>query len=276
MRSNRLISAVAIVGLTILSTNAPALESPINLSRAVHPIDGPADAVDHSGPRTGSGDCPATNEDVLSSGGGTIVGSTIGSADDFVAGCGSIAGGLDEIFEFAVDRPGVRGFDSCTVSAGWDTTLEIREETGGGCPGDFVACDGDGCNNVLYESNLKAFLVPTSTYYLIVDGWSTFAYGDFTITATLCVEACPAVPCDDGVFCNGSETCVNGSCVVGSSPCAADETCDENTNACVATEPPCPADADCADSLYCNGAERCVAGSCVAGTNPCPTLHRCI
>ncbi|MCH7884912.1 MAG: right-handed parallel beta-helix repeat-containing protein, partial [Planctomycetes bacterium] len=89
--------------------------------------------------------------------------------------------------------------------------------------------------------------------------------------------ACVAnADCDDGQFCNGSEACVNNACVAGSSPCAVDETCDDNTNACVATEPPCSVDADCADSRYCNGVELCVAGACVAGTNPCPAGQRCI
>ncbi|MCH8148489.1 MAG: hypothetical protein IH987_10920 [Planctomycetes bacterium] len=145
MRSNRLISAVAIVGLTVLSTNAHALEPTVNRPRAVHPIGGSADGGDRSGPPTGSDACPAANVGVLKYFGGTIAGSTIGSMDDFVAGCGSSVGGQDVIFEFAVDLPGEWAFDTCTVPACWDTTLEIREETGGGCPGDFVACDGDGC-----------------------------------------------------------------------------------------------------------------------------------
>ena len=118
MRSNRLISAVAIVGLTILSTNAPALEPPINLSRAVHPIDGPADAVDHSGIPQGANTCPADNVGTLTNG-GTIVGSTIGSTDDFVAGCSSVSGGRDKIFEFQIDLPGEWSFDTCTVAACW-------------------------------------------------------------------------------------------------------------------------------------------------------------
>ncbi|MCH7926307.1 MAG: hypothetical protein IIC51_12315 [Planctomycetes bacterium] len=221
MRSNRLISAVAIVGLTILSTNAPALEPPINLSRAVHPIDGPADAVDHSGIPQGANTCPADNVGTLTNG-GTIVGSTIGSTDDFVAGCSSVSGGRDEIFEFQVDLPGEWSFDTCTVPACWDTTLEIREETGGGCPGDFVACDGDGCNVCVFESSVQTFLIPASTYYLIVDGWSTSTYGDFTVTATLVVPGCTSdAECDDGLFCNGQESCdvATGLCLPGTSPC---------------------------------------------------------
>jgi len=38
--------------------------------------------------------------------------------------------------------------------------------------------------------------------------------------------------CDDGLFCNGVETCEVGSCVAGSSPCQADESCNEATDSC--------------------------------------------
>ena len=192
--------------------------------------------------------CPADNVGVLTSG-STIVGSTIGSTNDFVAPCGSNAGGQDEIFEFAVDGPGEWSFDSCTVPACWDTTLEIREETGGGCPGDFVACDGDGCNVCYYESTVSAFLDLGTTYYLIVDGWSTYSYGDFEITVTATQPCCTTdADCSDGVFCTGVETCVveTGECVSADvppgagNPCTTSEGytgfCDAATDACVKLE----------------------------------------
>lgn len=39
--------------------------------------------------------------------------------------------------------------------------------------------------------------------------------------------------CDDGVFCNGVETCDGGECVTGAAPCAANEQCDEASDLCV-------------------------------------------
>jgi len=39
--------------------------------------------------------------------------------------------------------------------------------------------------------------------------------------------------CDDGVFCNGVEVCDGGDCLPGTPPCAANESCDETTDACV-------------------------------------------
>ena len=136
----------------------------------------------------GCGNAVATNVGVLSVG-STIAGSTSNSLNDFPAGCNSDEGGRDEVFEFSVNSSGFWTFDSCTVPACWDTTLEIREETGSGCFGDFVACNGDGCNVCYYESAVSAFLSTGTTYYLIVDGWSSSAFGDFTITTSRRIES---------------------------------------------------------------------------------------
>ncbi len=243
MRNNRVIASVAVVGLVVLTTNAVALD-PINelpkstLSTAPVP-----DAGLPSGPPTVSDACPAINVGTLFSGGGSIVGSTIGSTDDFdasVLGCGDNPGGRDEIFEFNIDATGLWRFNTCDVPACWDTSLSIREETGGGCPGDFVACDGDGCNVCVFESGLAAFLVSSTTYYLIVDGWSTYTYGDFEVTYSNPACGCTSdADCDDGLFCTGQETCGVASCQChpGASPCPPQDSCDEATYTCIPPDP---------------------------------------
>jgi poly(3-hydroxybutyrate) depolymerase len=38
--------------------------------------------------------------------------------------------------------------------------------------------------------------------------------------------------CDDGKFCNGSETCTNGACSAAAAPCAAGQSCDEASRQC--------------------------------------------
>jgi hypothetical protein len=83
-------------------------------------------------------------------------------------------------------------------------------------------------------------------------------------------DSCDNVPddgnCDDGLFCNGSETCnaVLG-CQAGGDPCGPFG-CDEGGDVCLE----CNVDADCDDGLFCNGSESCSAGSCQAGSDPCP------
>ena len=67
MRSIRLIPAVAIAGLTILSANAPAPEAAFSSPRVVHLIDAPAGGGGHRGSPTVSDDCPPTHVGVLSS-----------------------------------------------------------------------------------------------------------------------------------------------------------------------------------------------------------------
>ncbi len=78
-------------------------------------------------------------------------------------------------------------------------------------------------------------------------------------------DRCDNVPndaaCDDGLFCNGAETCdVQFACLPGDDPCPG-QFCDEAADACV----DCLDDDDCDDGAYCNGAETCVSGTCQAG-----------
>jgi hypothetical protein len=83
-------------------------------------------------------------------------------------------------------------------------------------------------------------------------------------------------PCDDGLFCNGSEVCTAGVCgsssgdpcpgANGDGNCA--ETCDEASNTCTA---PDPDGVPCDDGIYCNGSEVCTAGLCGSSSgDPCP------
>ncbi|HXC50953.1 MAG TPA: hypothetical protein VN634_08720 [Candidatus Limnocylindrales bacterium] len=102
-----------------------------------------------------------------------------------------------------------------------------------------------------------------------------------------CVESCNEAakncagsdpngsPCNDGLFCNGSDTCSGGSCSVHSgNPCAGadgdgncSESCNESADSCTAAD----ANASpCNDGLFCNGPDTCSGGSCsVHSGNPC-------
>ena len=60
--------------------------------------------------------------------------------------------------------------------------------------------------------------------------------------------------CSDGIFCNGSERCVDGACMPGSDPCPAPLLCDEDVDRC--QSPGCEfpdADGDGRDSAACGG-----------------------
>ena len=76
--------------------------------------------------------------------------------------------------------------------------------------------------------------------------------------------------CNDGLYCNGAETCVSGVCKPGTLvDCSAlsnqcnNGVCDEATDSCVA-QPKADGTA-CNDGLYCNTGETCQVGVCTGG-----------
>jgi hypothetical protein len=84
----------------------------------------------------------------------------------------------------------------------------------------------------------------------------------------VCVHTPSNAACDDGLYCNGIETCVVAQgCLAGSAPCVDLAHCDEVNDTCVSGE--CTTDGACDDGAFCNGTERCVDSLCVAGTPPC-------
>lgn len=78
-----------------------------------------------------------------------------------------------------------------------------------------------------------------------------------------------ALNCDDGVFCNGVETCDAATgCADGTAPCdaAAGETCNEVAARCDV----CAVDGDCADDGNLCTTEACVDGQCASTPVSCP------
>lgn len=99
------------------------------------------------------------------------------------------------------------------------------------------------------------------------------------------IEGCPQElgllcgGCDDGLFCNGAETCLGGVCAAGSPPCSGGQVCSESFDLC--QEQACSTAIDCSNpaivgaslaaiaGLRCNGIESCISGVCVRGQEPC-------
>lgn len=87
------------------------------------------------------------------------------------------------------------------------------------------------------------------------------------------VDPCSLIVCDDGLYCNGQETCDSSSgvavCKSGDPPkcddsvSCTDDACDKVNDTCTNT----PNDGNCDDGLYCNGTETCSpTNDCQAGT----------
>jgi len=104
-------------------------------------------------------------------------------------------------------------------------------------------------------------------------------------TSDSCTAADPAAsPCDDGLFCNGADSCSGGTCSVhpgdpcdgpdGDGDCS--ETCDEGADDCTGNDPvglscndgSCPT---CPDGDSCLDAADCTSGVCSSGTCQVPT-----
>lgn len=82
----------------------------------------------------------------------------------------------------------------------------------------------------------------------------------------VCLHAAMDDACDDGLFCNGQESCdAEAGCMAGDDPCPNSQ-CRESDDRCVG----CVSNAECDDGVYCNGYEQCNSlGACVAGSYPC-------
>ncbi|MFX0199236.1 MAG: hypothetical protein ACFFCW_24195 [Candidatus Hodarchaeota archaeon] len=77
--------------------------------------------------------------------------------------------------------------------------------------------------------------------------------------------------CDDALFCNGAEICIDGSCQAGTPPdcddgvSCTDDSCNEGNDSCDHT----PNDSLCDNTLFCDGAETCDAvNDCQPGMAP--------
>jgi hypothetical protein len=82
--------------------------------------------------------------------------------------------------------------------------------------------------------------------------------------------------CDDGVFCNGAETCEAGNCQPGMSPCedgvdCTVDSCDEDDDICTNS----PEDTHCNDEELCTTDSCDVVAGCVFTPVVCPEGQQC-
>jgi len=103
----------------------------------------------------------------------------------------------------------------------------------------------------------------------------SFCDGNLTYNCTLgtdgCLDRVDGMICGDGLYCNGEETCLDGSCkkiikaIIDDNIGCTIDNCDEETDTITHT----PDDSLCLDGLWCNGAEYCDANlGCKKGVIP--------
>ncbi len=172
---------------------------------------------------------------------------------------------------------------------------QVIDDQGKGVSGAVVSADGRGQTAITDDSGYYKVSVPFDWSGQVVVQHADYDFpqnahtysglrSDIvpdTFVGTLRPD--PAVPpanascvtdadCDDGLFCNGTETCANGLCQVGSSPCE-QSLCDEALGQCINVG--CALDSECDDGVYCNGAESCRNGTCLSGVSPCQPGDTC-
>jgi hypothetical protein len=117
---------------------------------------------------------------------------------------------------------------------------------------------------------------------------TNFAGTAGNLNLTACQIAGTCEPCDDGMFCNGPETCSASACTA-TPPCP--QQCLEGSDSCVecitaghcndsnpCTDDSCDGSNECVndpntdpcdDGLFCNGADTCGGGTCNHAGDPC-------
>lgn len=124
------------------------------------------------------------------------------------------------------------------------------------------------------------------TFWIAYDGhFSDLGFGmaNFNVTSLICGSDSD---CDDGIYCNGLETCVNGSCQPGTPVacpddgflCNGSEYCDENIQDCKSTGSPCNSGEACIeeDDSYSCVPETCGNGICDEGEDCITCSSDCI
>ena len=171
------------------------------------------------------------------------------------------------------------GAEACNTGTGLcEASTAVSCEDGVSCTVDSCNEGTDSCDNVatnsLCDNGLFCDGSETCDAALGCQAGTVVSCDDgVSCTVDSCNEgsdSCDNAPddgaCDNGLFCDGSETCNAATgCETGSDPCAGGF-CDEVGDICFE----CNVDADCDDGAFCNGAETCNAGSCQAGSDPCP------
>ncbi len=147
-----------------------------------------------------------------------------------------------------------------------EATGDCRDPAGTACPDDGNVCTDDTCNG-----------------------------------QGACTHQNNTGPCDDGLFCDGADTCKDGVCLHAGDPCLNGSECDRSCNegakncmnpagaVCTDDGNPCTDDrcdgggscahtentATCDDGVFCNGADTCSGGVCQHAGDPCVTGLEC-
>jgi len=177
----------------------------------------------------------------------------------------------------------VHAGDACSGADGDSDCSESCDEASNTCTGNDP--DGATCNDSLFCTETDAcsdgVCVGEDSPCPGPDGDA-----DCAESCSESSESCTAPDpnestCDDEEYCNGLDTCMNGSCSAHTGdPCPGvdndancRESCDEASNSCTAFD----ADgAPCSDGEFCTVDDACMRGNCVSDDSPCADDRYCV
>ncbi len=195
----------------------------------------------------------------------------VGCTDD---SCNEVTDSCDNVANDANCDNGLfcDGSETCSATLDCQSGSAVNCDDGVGCTDDSCNEATNSCNSVANNANCDngVFCDGAETCSATLDcqtGTTVNCDDGIGCTADACNEgtnACDNTPdntaCDDGLFCNGAETCSGVSdCIAGSDPCPG-QTCDEATNACSGGGG-CITNPDCDDLNACT-VDTCSAGVC--------------
>ncbi|MCP4537823.1 MAG: hypothetical protein GY832_11825, partial [Chloroflexi bacterium] len=194
----------------------------------------------------------------------------ISCTDDF---CNETTGSCDFIAsnDGCDDGLWCNGDETCNASVGCEPA-----DPADACPGQYcneeIGCYDcnvdDDCDNDLFCDGVETCLDGSCQAGTVVscDDGVGCTVDTCNESTDECNYTANDTSCDDGTFCNGSETC-NAS--VGCEPADPADACPgQYCNEDIGCYE-CNVDKNCQNELFCDGVETCLDGSCQAGSDPC-------
>lgn len=214
-------------------------------------------------------------------------GTTCGGGDEYDVACPSPTPAPDVVYRLSPQTNQCVNISMCGGTS-YDAKFFIYSSALGGCPqtsgpggGGNLLCASGGCpddSDVPRETSIE--LTGGVDYWIVVDG-DDDGCGNYQIAVNPCNNTCEYdSDCCDGIFCNGRETCVDGTCRPGEHSCQDDnpctqDTCNEQLKTCLNTliEDCCRFDDDCDDGNpctndVCDRPDPCFPGVCYHPPRP--------
>ncbi len=150
-----------------------------------------------------------------------------------------IVAGADVAIKAANDL----GFDTDKYDNGY--VVYFVEDEQGGKEAVYVYPDDAVCESTTASSTTTSTEPPapstssSTTTSTLPPPPPTSSSSSTTTSIINSTECTSDLECDDGIFCNGAETCMDGTCRPGTDPCPAGTECSEAADACI-TQTPVP------------------------------------